>query len=89
MVSMTEFKRAVSRCSFLFDWQKEKLMGILDGVDDGGDGENDGNGHGSLCADDVFPVVDNVLWRTMGVGLDSLPVGDRLNIERAVREVAY
>lgn len=83
-MSITEFRGAVSRCGFLFDWQKDRLMGMLDGLDDGDD-----NGNRRICADDVFPVLDNVLWRTMGVGLDSLPVGDRLNIELAVREVAY
>jgi len=83
---MMEFKKAITRCSFLFDWQKEKLMGMLDGADDF-DGNGGGNGH--ICADDVFPVVDNVLWRMMGVGLDSLPVGDRIGIEQAVREVTY
>ena len=82
-MSAREFKVAVSRCSFLFDWQKEKLMGMLEGVD----GVDDGNGR--IHANVAFPVVDNVLWRMMGVGLDSLPVGDRMNIERAIREVSY
>ena len=80
-MTITEFKKAMSRCNFLFDWQKEKLAGMLDGVDD------DGDGH--IHAEDVFPLVDNVLWRMMGVGLESLPVGDRVSIEMAVREVAY
>lgn len=87
-MSITEFKKAVSRCSFLFDWQKEQLMGMLDGADDEGGYGGNGN-NGCLSADDVFPVLDNVLWRTMGVSLDSLPVSDRLNIEAAVKEVVY
>jgi len=83
-----EFRRAVSRCGFLLDWQKEKLIGMLDEVD-GVDGEEDGISNGHIYAVDVFPVLDNVMWRTMGIGLDSLPALDRLNIEQAVREVAY
>ena len=86
-MSVTEFKRAVARCNFLLDGQKEKLLGMLDGMDD--EYSSDGNGNGHIHADDIFHVLDNVLWRTMGVGLDSLPVGDRVGIERAVREVAY
>ncbi len=88
-MSIMEFKKAVSRCDFLFDWQKERIMGMLDGAE-GSDSDNDGhNGNGHIFADDVFPVLDNVLWRTMGVGLASLPVGDRFSIELAVREVAH
>ena len=79
-MSATDFKEAVSRCDFLFDWQKDRLVGLLDGVND----ERDGNGH--VRAVDVFPVVDNVLRRTVGVSLDLLPVADRMNIEWAVRE---
>ena len=79
-MSVTEFRKAVSRCSFLLDWQKEQLLGMLDDVGDGG------NGH-VVHTEDVLPVVDNVLWRTMGAGLNSLPVGDMLSVERAVREV--
>ena len=85
---MTEIKRAISRCSFLFDWQKERLAGILDEVDGEGDGdENNGNGH--ISTDSVLPVIDHMLWRTVGTSLDLLPVGDRMIIERAVREVTY
>ena len=72
-------------------------MGMLDvdgdgdDGDDGDDGPNDNdngsNGNEPIRATDVFPILDNVLWRTMGVGLDSLPAGDRQSIERAVREV--
>jgi len=88
IVSTREFKRAISRCSFLFDWQKERLMGMLDGDECEGDDGDNGSSRGYVFARDVFPVLDVVLWRTMGVGLDSLPVGDRLSIEQAVREVA-
>jgi len=80
-MSIAEFKRAVLRSDFLMDWQKEKLVGMLDN-----DGV-DGNGH--IRVVDVLPIVDNILWRTMGVGLDSLPPMDRLDVEHAVREVAY
>jgi len=85
-VSPAELKEALSRCDFLFDWQKSKLMGMLENVDEY---VNNGDGNDVILAEDVFPVLDNVLWRTIGVGLDSLPVGDRLHIEQAVREVTH
>ena len=84
-MSVMEFKRALSGCNFLFDWQKDRLMAMLDG-DDCGEGYG-GNGH--IGFEDAFPILDNVLWRTVGVGLDSLPVMDRIGIEQAVREVTH
>ena len=80
-MSTTEFKKAISRCGFLLDWQKEKLAGMLDGVEDM---DYEHNGH--IHADDIFPIMDNVLWRTMGTGMDSMSVDDQLSIEFAIRE---
>jgi len=80
-----EFSVMVSRSDFLMDWQKDRLMAMLD------NGEM-GDGDGCIRPvrrEDVFPVIDNVLWRTVGVRLDSLPPVDRVSIEQAVREVAY
>lgn len=87
VVSVREFRMAVSRCDFLLDYQKERLMGMLDGV--GGSDETDWYHDGRVRMATVLPVIDNVLWRTLGTGLRSLPVGDQQTIERAVREVAY
>lgn len=78
-----EFRMLVSRSGFLMDWQKERLMEILDNLDDDeGDGDS-----GPISLDNALLVVDNVLWRTMGVSLDFLPPMDKVSIERAVREV--
>jgi len=86
-MSGREFKRMVSRSSFLMDWQKDRLIAMLD---NGELEDDDGNGlDGNGLQDTVFPVIDNVLWRMMGVGLDSLPPMDRIGIEQAVREIAH
>ena len=76
-----DFRALVSKCDFLLDSQKERLMGMLGedylsivGVDN------------RLCPEDVLPIVDNVLWRTTGIGLESMPPADQLNIRFAVLE---
>ena len=78
-----ELRNVVSKSGFLFDWQKDRLLGMLDGDEEQGD---DGR---VLCLATVIPVLDNVFWRTTGIGFDSLPASDRMRITDAVREVTY
>lgn len=78
-MAIADFRMALSQSNFLFGWQKDRLMGMLDGIRDEADIP--------VRAADVLPVIDNILWRTVGVGLDLMPVNDRMNIERAIREV--
>jgi len=87
-MSDREFAKMVSGSSFLMDWQKERLVGML-GDGEPGDGEGDGDdGNGLLGQREaMLVVVDHVLWRTLGVGLHLLPTADRVSIEQAVREV--
>ncbi len=81
-----EFREIVSRSGFLMDWQKEKMLAMLPDDSGGDDSDDDDSGLPDI-GDRVIPVIDNVLWRTMGVSLDSLPPMDRRCIEHAVREV--
>jgi len=83
-MSNREFKVMVSRSGFLMDWQKDRLTAMLDngGLEEGEDGDGL-----PPRRDATFRVLDNVLWRTMGVGLSSLSPMDRIGIEQAVREV--
>jgi hypothetical protein len=74
---------ALAHCDFLLDWQKERLMGVLE--EDGEQPTDDKR----LSYYSVAGVVDNVLWRTMGIRLDLLPVHDRISIEQAIREATF
>jgi hypothetical protein len=76
-----DLKSLVARSDFLLDWQKNRLLELIDGREDG-----DGDGHVDMTV--LLCAVDNVLWRTMGVSLDVLPPMDRIVIEQAVREIA-
>ena len=84
------FRSNVSKCDFLLDRQKERLMAMLDGVSDGDsdDGDSDdgdsGNGFSGVDAKDV---VDNVFWRLFGYGVDSLGTLEQLDVRYAIREV--
>jgi hypothetical protein len=76
-----DLRSLVTRSDFLLDWQKNRLLELIEGYGDG-DGDRHVDTAVLLCA------VDNVLWRTMGVSLDVLPPMDRIVIEHAVREIA-
>ena len=76
-----DFRALVSKCDFLLDSQKERLVRML-----GDDYLSVVDVDNRLYPEDVLPVVDHVLWRTVGISLDGLPPVDRVNIEMAVRE---
>ena len=76
-----DFRALVSKCDFLLDSQKERLMGML-----GDDYLSIVDVENRLYPEDVLPVVDHVLWRTTGIGLDSMLPADQLNIRFAVME---
>jgi len=85
-VSVLELKAAISRCNFLFDYQKERLIGMLDNGLSGSDGDNSWGEDDPTTVDDMLSAVDGILWSTIGVSLPTLPVWDRVIIERAVRD---
>ena len=81
-MTFSEFREVVSKCDFLRDGQKDQLMVLLDEVD----GKRVPHSI-VLRRESIMPIVDNVYRRTRGIGLDSLPVLERLDIEHAVCEM--
>lgn len=77
-MTVYEFRASIIRCGFLLDWQRERLLAMIDSDEDDSD---------FVDVVSLALVVDNILWRIFGVGLESMPVYDRLNIKQAMRDV--
>ena len=86
-----ELRTVVRKCNFLLGWQKSRLESMLaDNCDDSDEDAEDCLFNSSFLSrrSPLLGVIDHVFWRTIGVGIDDLPVEDQQSIKYAVQEVS-